>query len=233
MIHGETPYIVRGVESDYKRLFFSSPEKALMRSVTLQSGYGILPAGTILAKNASAAGNVNKYLPYSMTVPSSADPNQKARAFLVADSTNSVYVYVTLQDSYKFKVGDDVIIGDADTTTTSTENLGAITVIDRTTYVHMAKITVTTAVSGTGFTVAQSAYIQVEAGATSANNYSEAVGILAASVDTGTGENAQGAVAPMIISNAILYKAALVNYDAAALADFTGATVDGIYFILK
>jgi hypothetical protein len=137
-----------------------------------------------------------------------------------------------MADSYKFKVGDDIIVGDANTTTTATENLGVITEIDRTTYTHMAKITATATASGPStFTVAQSAYICVEAGDNS-NSYSDCVGILGASVDTGTGENSAGAVAPLIISNAVLYKGNLMNYDAAALADL-GGSVDGIYLFLK
>jgi hypothetical protein len=218
-------------QQDYKRLFRSPREIALLREVTLQGGYGVLPMGTLLALNKSAAGNVGKCVPYNPTVPSSGDKNQKGRAFLVADAAGSGILYVSMKDSYKFAVGDDVIIGDANTTTTSTENLGAITAIDRTTYQHMAKITTTSSESGGTFTVAQSAYISVEAGADNTNNYSDCVGILDQSVDTGEEEEAAGALATMVVKNAILYQDALVNYDAAAATDLGASAANRLVTI--
>jgi len=109
--------------------------------------------------------------------------------------------------------------------------LGAITAIDRTTYLHMAKITFTTAITGS-FTVAQMACIHVEAGAVNTNSYCVAVGVLMHTVDTGTGENAKGAVAPMVISNAMLYNGLLTNMIAQARTDL-GASVDGQFLIMK
>jgi hypothetical protein len=163
-------------------------------------------------------------------VPSSADVEQVGRAFLLQDASGANF-YVTMDDSYKFKVGDDLIILDSDTSTSSSENLGAITAIDRTTYVHMAKITTTSSISG-AFTVALSACLQVEAGASSSNSYSEAIGILMSTVDTGKGENAKGAQAPMLISNAIVYKGAIPCYDAALLVDLNGV-LDNNLIIIK
>jgi hypothetical protein len=129
-------------------------------------------------------------------------------------------VYVTLDDSYKFAVGDDVILND---NTTAAENKGAITAIDRTTDPHRAKITFTAAIGGTAFTTARRAYLIVEAG-TSGNNYSDCVGILEKSVDTGIGVNAKGAVATLILGNCVLYTGGLTNLDAAAIADISSAT---------
>ena len=226
-IYGETPYVVHTAETDYKRLFYSRPEQALIKDVTLSPGYGVLKAGTVLALNKSAAGNFNKYLPYNKTVPSSADPYQQGRAFLVADAGTSTLVYVTQNDSYKFVVGDDLIIDDDDT---AAENLGAITSINRTTYLHMAVINFTSSISG-DFDVTNNAWVGVEAG-DSSNLYSDAVGILIASVDTGTGENAKGAVGPMLISNAILYYGLIFNSDAAALVDLS-ASADVKFIYLK
>ncbi len=225
-IYGETPYVVHSAETDYKRLFYSRPEQALIKDITLAPGYGILKAGTILALNKSAAGNYNKYVPYNPTTPSSADPNQVGRAFLI-DTPSGTSVNVIMADSYKFAVGDDLIIDDTGTTA---ENLGAITAIDRTTYNHIATITVTATISGT-FTVSENGWVAVEAG-DNTNNYSDAVGILIASVDTGTGENAKGAVAPMLISNAILYYGLLTNIDAAAITDLS-ASYDVRFLYLK
>ncbi len=224
-VYGDTPYVKHEAETDYKRLFYSRPEQALMKDITLSPGFGILRAGTILARNLSAAGNLNKYVPYNPTVPNNASEWQKGRAFLVQDASGSTF-YVTLGDSYKFVVGDDACIGDGNSTA---ENLGAITAIDRTTYAHMAIITTTSGISGT-FTVAQSAFLCVEAGVVG-NLFSLAVGVLLASVDTGKGENAKGALAPMLLKNAILYYGLLTNIDAAAVTAL-GGSQDGRFLIV-
>ncbi len=228
-IYGETPYQVQEAEAFNKRIWYSRPEQALLKEITLQAGYGILRAGTPLAKNASAAGGVYKYVPYAQTTPDSSDTSQKS-AFLVQDASGTT-LYVTMADSYKFSVGDDIILYDSDTKTTSAENLGAITEIDRTTYQHMAVITVTETVSST-FTVANSAAIHVECGADNTNGYSDCAGILATSVDTGTGENAKGAVASIILSNAILYEGMCEGIDAAAKTDIS-ASSSGNLLVIK
>jgi hypothetical protein len=226
---GDTPHIVRGVQKDYKNIYFSRPEMALVVDIAIQAGYGLLEAGTVLAKNLSAAAaRYGKYVPYTPTLFTGLEVDP-GRAYLVtASGTTASVLYVTIEDSYKFAVGDDVIIDD---NVTAAENLGAITAIDRTTYPHMAAITVTTATGGTSFTVARKAHIKVEAG-DSSNNYSDAVAILAKSVDTGSGVNAQGAVSPIILSNAILYEGMLVNLDSAAKTDL-GVTSFGQYAVLK
>lgn len=224
-MYGETPYIQHETENGYKRLFYSDPALAFMKDITISPGFGILKAGTVMAINKSAAGNVNKYVPYNKTVPASSDINQQGRAF-VLQTISGTTAYVTMNDSYKFKVGDDVIIGDSGT---ACENMGAITSIDRTTYSHMAVITFTATVSGS-FTVGQSAWIAVEAG-DSSNGYSDAVGILAATVDTGVGEKAKGALAPMIIKNAMLYYGLVTGLDAAALTDLS-ASQNGNFLVM-
>lgn len=224
---GDTPHLVYGVQKDYKNIYFSRPEIALVVDVTLQAGYGLLEAGTVLSKNVSAAGNVGKYLPYNPTLWTGAE-NHPGRLFLVSSSgTTASILYVTMDDSYKLMVGDDLCIGD---NVTADENLGKITAIDRTTYPHMAAVTVTTATGGTSFTTARKAYVCVEAGTT--NGYSVAVAILAKTVDTGTGVNSQGAVAPIILSNAVLYEGMLTNLDSAAKTAL-GVTSFGQYAVLK
>lgn len=231
-MYGDTPHIVRGGQQDYKRLYYSNPDQALKKDVALAAGFGVIPAGCGLAKiTGDGATNKGKYVPYNPTTPSSAVKNT-GRAYIVADQANSTSVYVTMEDSYKFLVGDQVYMSDANTSTSSAEDLGVITAIDRTTYSHMAVITVTTAPSGATFTVAQSACIFHKAGADNSNTWSDCAGILEVAVDTGTGENAKGGVGTMIISNAVLYYGLLTNIDAAAIADLS-AVADGQYFIMK
>lgn len=224
---GDTPHLVRGVQTDYKNIYYSRPEIALVVDVAIQAGYGKLEAGTVLAKNISAAGNTGKYVPYNPTSFTGLE-NHPGRAYLVQAGTNATkLLYVTMDDSYKFIVGDDICIDD---NTTNAENLGAITAIDRTTYPHMAVITSTSNIGGTAFTTARKAYVCVEAGAS--NNYSVAVAILAKTVDTGTGVNAKGAVAPIILSNAVLYDGMLTNCDSTAKSALS-ITTFGQYAVLK
>lgn len=223
----DIPSIIRGQQDDYRRLYYSDPMAALKVPVTLQAGYGLLKLGTVLAKNVSLAGGKDLLVPYNPTVFTGVEKHP-GRAYLVSDTgTTDKFVYVSMDDSYKFQVGDDLIINDD---TTGAENLGAITAIDRTTYPHMAKITATTAIGGTAFTTARKAYVCVEAGE-SANNYSDAVGILEKSVDTGTGVNAKGALATLIIGNCVLYEGVLSLVDAAAKTDISAASFGQFMYI--
>ena len=227
---GDAPHVVYGVQEDYRRLYKSNPEAALRFDMTLQSGYGLLKAGTVLSKNLSnlTTGGKGRLLPYNPTAFTGAE-NHPGRAYLVADTgATATVVYVTMDDSYKFKVGDDLIINDD---TTSAENLGVITSIDRTTYPHMAGINVTAAIGGTAFTVARKGHVLVEAG-DSSNNYSDAMGILEKSVDTGIGANAAGANVDIILSNVLLYEGMLTNLDAAAKTDIVGSSI-GQFLMIK
>lgn len=223
---GDTPYIRYGSQEDYKRIYYSDPNSALKVPVTLQAGYGVLKQGTALAKNLSAGGNVGKLVPYNPTTYTGAE-DHPGRAYLVSGpSAGQAAVFVSMNDSYKFAVGDDLIIEDDNTTS---ENLGAITAIDRTTYPHMAQITATTNISG-AFATANKAYVCVEAGNDS-NTYSDCVGILEKSVDTGEGQYAKGALSTLIIGNCVLYTGMLTNVDAAALVDVSGATFGNYTYI--
>lgn len=216
----DIPGINYGVQKDYKPLYYSNPIAALKREITLQSGYGLIEQGSVLAVNKSAAGGVAKHVPYNPTVFTGTETHP-GRAYIVGGGVNATYtVNVTLNDSYKFQVGDDLIIND---NTTAAQNLGAITAIDRTTYSSYAVITFTTVIGSTAFTTARFAYVCVEAG-DSSNNYSDAVGILEKSVDTGTGVNAKGAVATLILGNCLLYEGMLTLLDAAAKTDLSAAS---------
>jgi len=222
MGEGDTPYVKRGTQKDYKRLYYSDHMAARRVPVQIQSGYGWIEMGSAMAKNISAGpnGGKNQLLPYNPTTfPADIDPG---RAYLVTNTGSADnFVYVTMDDSYKFKVGDDLIIND---NTTAAENLGVITAIDRTTERQRAKITATTNIGGTAFTTARRGHVLVEAGA--ANNFSDCVGILEKSVQTGVGEHAQGAGATLILGNAILYDGMLTNLDSTAKTKI-GATTWG------
>ena len=234
MGYGDTPYIKRGGQTDYKGIFHSEPHLALRKAVALCAGYGLIPAGHPIAKVTGEGGSKNKYVPYNPTTISSANTaaGQPGRAFLVQDAAAGTDLYVTMDDSYKFQVGDELILADANSSTSSSFLCGAITAIDRTTYKHMAKITVTETISASTFTVAQSACVALEQGATNANTYAEAVGILELAVDTGIGEHAKGGLGTIVLSHAMLYNGMCDNVDAAARTDLS-ASVDGQYLIIK
>ncbi len=224
----DIPQVVHGVQYDYKRLYYSNPDAALKVPVTLMAGYGLIEQGTMLSKNLSAAGKAGLLLPYNPTSFTGAE-DHPGRAYLVANSgTTDKFVYVNMDDSYKFNIGDDLIINDD---TTTAENLGAITAIDRTSETHRAQITATTAIGGTAFTTARKAYVCVEAG-TSGNLFSDCVGILEKSVDCGTGVNAKGAVATLILGNVVLYEGMLTNSDSAAKTDISGTSY-GMYLYIR
>lgn len=224
----DIPYVQFGAQEDLKALYFSDPNAALKVPVTIAAGFGRISKGTAMALNLSAAGNKDLLVPYNPTsFSASGSAWEPGRAYLVADvGASANVVYVNMNDSYRFVVGDDLIINDNITTA---ENLGAITAIDRTTYSHMAKITATETTTGT-FEVTAYGHIFSEAG-TSGNNYSDCVGILEKTVDTGEGSNAKGAVATMILGNCVLYYGMLTNMDSAAQTDLSAATFGQFLYI--
>ncbi len=220
----DIPSIIYGSQVDYKKLYFSEPLAALKVPITISPGWGILKMGTILAKNTSAltTGNSGLFFPYDPTATITGAENAPGRAYLVADSSTNDYVYVTLEDSYKFKVGDDIIICDDDGEG-SLDNGGAIISIDRTTYTHMAKITFTVSL-GDDFTTAKFAYAAPE-------GFETAVGILEKSVDTGAGTDSKGAVATLILGNCVLYSGMLLNLDSNAATDVSATSFGQFHYI--
>ncbi len=203
-------------------LFHSVRDIALILDKTVKAGYGVIKSGTIMAV-CSITGNL---YPYPETLVASNNTN--AKAYLVADATASTTVLVGIEDSYKFQVGDELIIGGD-----SFEDLGAIVSIDRTAVNGtQAAIVVTDAVTTIAdLTTAKYANVFINsAGATTP--FSEAKFVLDADIDSGTGEFAIGALTSVVLSNAILYTASLIGYDAAAKADL-GSVDDGRFTILK
>ena len=210
----DTPFIKYGLSQDAKRMYFSEPKAARKIPQTVQAGYGILTHGLVMAVNTSAASpNKGKLVPYD---PVAVTGNEIApcRAYLIADSgASNNTVEVTLADSYKFAVGDDLVINDD---TTAAENLGAITDISRNSF--KAVITVTTNIGSTSFTTARHAYVAVEGASTP-------VGILEKSIDTLSGEDALDANTVLLLGNAVLYAGVVANIDATALTALNASAV--------
>ena len=111
----------------------------------------------------------------------------------------------------------------------SSIDLGAITAIDRTTYSHIALITVTNNVT-TAITVANGGCVWIQT--VTAAPFTYAKGILAGGVDTGEGENSKGGAGNLVLGNAVLYKGALYGYDDEAATDL-GNVEDGNLIYLK
>lgn len=228
MGNGDMAHITRGYQTDYKRLYASNPEDAFVVPVTLVQGFGVIPAGTPLSKVTTGTPSIGKYVPYNKTV--FANYANGGGAFLLA-TPSGTDLEVTLEDSYKFAVGDSCYVADNDTKTSSAEATGLITAIDRTTYPNKAIITVTNSISGATFTAAQFAKVFHIAGADNSNTWSDCAGILDVAVDTGVGENAVGGVGSMVVKNAMLYSGMCPNVDAAAIADLSIKTVGQFYIL--
>jgi len=220
----DIPSLVYGTQEDYKKLYFSEPIAALKVPITISPGWGVLKSGTVLAKNTSAGlVRTGQFFPYDPYGTITGAENAPGRAYLVSNCANGTAIaYTTIDDSYKFIVGDDIIIIDSDGHG-ALDNGGAIITIDRTTYTHMAKITFTSNV-GDDFTTAKFAYATPE-------GFDTAVGILEKSVNTGVGQGAKGAVATLILGNCVLYAGMLLNADSDALTELSGTAFGQFTYI--
>ena len=229
---GDTPYVHLGGQADLKRLFYSDPNKALAKPITIPGGYGIIKGGTVMGIITESTSRKNYYVPYVFAdsaglIAALAEDDARGLAYLVADQGGaSTDAYVTMDDSYKFAVGDHLQAQDSDYATQT--DCGAISAIDRTTYLHMAKITVANTIGVLQTSKGASISIQTK----TASPYVEAKGILKAAVDTGTGENAKGGQGVFFLKNAMLYVNSLYCYNADALTDLSGASEDGKYLIM-
>lgn len=229
---GDTPYIHRGGQEDLKRLFYSDPDKALAKPITIPGGYGVIKAGTIMCIITESTNRKNYYVPYVFAdlaglIAALAADDARGLAYLVADQGgSSKNAYVTMDDSYKFAVGDHVQTQDSDYATQT--DCGVITAIDRTTYLHMAVIAVTNDMG----VIETSAGACISIQSLTGSPYVKAKGVLKAGVNTGIGENAKGGQGVLVLKNAMLYKNNLYCYNADALADLSGASEDGKYLIM-
>lgn len=206
-----------------KQLYFSQRAIALLLDKTLRSGYGGLELGTVLAQDQ----NTDKYVPY---VPDTIDlAADVGRVPLLNDCTTADNFDVLMEQSYKLQTGDVIVLTDTD----GSYEQATISDIDRDSYDYKATVTLSGATSGT-FTVAKKANCYVKAEDVSGDNKaSKAAFILDMNVDTGNGEDAEGALAPVLLSNAIIYQASCVGMDSQAITDLGNVSSDGQYYILK
>lgn len=206
-----------------KQLYYSQRDIALIFDKTLRGGYGAIELGTVLAQDQ----NTDKFVPY---VPDSIDLDKDVgRVPLLNDCDTADNFDVLMEQSYKLSSGDTIVLTDSD----GTYEQATISDIDRDSYDYKATVTLSGAVSGT-FTTAKKANCYLQAQDVSGDNKaSKAVFILDMNVDTGNDEYAAGALAPVLISNAIIYQAACVGMDSQAITDLGNVTSDGQFYILK
>lgn len=231
---GTTPFVYRGDQTDIPAVWVSKPELALTKSITIPAGYGVLKAGQFMGAISESTSRLGYYVPYAPESPDSPSwigvdvDLVPALVFLTSDGASSASLYVAKEDSYKFAVGDHLAGNDVNTD--SPVDLGAISAIDRTTYSTLALITAGNTNLTSSYTVAQGVAVYIQT--TTATPYTKAVGVLAASVDAGVGENAKGANGVLVIKNAIFRKDAMTVYHADILDDITGSSVSGDLFIM-
>lgn len=225
---GSTPQVNHGGEyPGQKRLFYSLREIALIKDKAVHKGYGAIKAGQIMAVDTATA----TLVPYVPTTTPAHKEQRTGNVFLVADIPNPATVcYVAKGEAAKFTVGQDLILVNDNSDTPVIHDGGAITAIDTTTFPHMDKITFTTQVAVTTFTVARFANIYVKTHASTP--FTNAVYVLDKDIFTGTGADAKGANTSVVISNAILYTASLIDFDTAAATDM-GTVTDGAHTIFK
>ena len=213
---GDTPYVFRGGQTDGKRVLKSKRDYAIIKSITIPPGYGVVPSGQIMGIITESTSRKGMYVPRCPRTPAAGQLDVAGAAYITA-APSTYYHYVTMEDSYKFAIGDHVAIADSGTTG---EDLGAITAIDRTTYTHIAMITVTNSISGS-FAVSRGAWLFIQSKTTA--GYDQSQGVLLGAVDTGSGENAQGGDGALVVKNAEFYESGLVNYDSDVATDLSSS----------
>ena len=206
-----------------KRLYKSRREVALISDMNVKGGYGQLERGTVMAVSSDDA---TVLVPYVTDDPvTNASPGA---VFLVADTANaSDEVRVALNESYMFQPGDAVILNSA----TAAMLVREVDSVDRTG--NVAVITLTAAVDD-DYNIANDAYIFIRCG-DDGDDYSLAACVLDSDIYTGVDEgNSNGALAPILLSNAMIYQDAVIGMDASARTDMGNVfAFGGIYWVLR
>ena len=229
-MYGSQPYgVVRTGQADIRTLFKSRPETAFIKDISIPAGYGIIPAGTVMGIITESTNRKGMYVPYVLEALSAGLTTYPGLAYLTSPGLDTTAIWVTMADSYKFASGDHLAAGDSALDGASAIDLGAISAIDRTTYTHVAVITVTNALTSS-VTLAQGGCVWIQTATAAPFTYAK--GILAGGVDTGEGENAKGGAGNLILGNAVLYKGALYGYDSEVQTDLSNVE-DGNLIYLK
>ena len=191
-----------------KRLFFSRRESALLLEKTLRGGFGAVDIGTVMGV---VAGD-DRIVPFAAV----GNTSPIGKTFLTVDATNgNANITVSLSDSYRFVIGDPVVLYNA------TPTYQVTTVADITRGATTATIELDDVVGAATYTVALGAFLAHRTGA----NAADATSLAAAYIldqDIYTGEGAEtvqpdGALGSVVVSNAVLYADVIENINADAL----------------
>jgi len=99
-------------------LFHSVRDIALILDKTVKAGYGVIKSGTIMAV-CSATGNL---VPYAQTNADENDTN--AKSYLVASpGSGAIVCNIGIEDSYKFVVGDSLVMDGSGTGTDAVQSI--------------------------------------------------------------------------------------------------------------
>ena len=106
-LNGSIPQMNQGgITPGQVALFHSARDIALIKDKTCKSGYGYLAAGTLMAVN-SLEGDLYPYVEVA-----AADNNGNGKAYVTTDAiTLESTVQVLASESYKFQVGDSLVLG--------------------------------------------------------------------------------------------------------------------------
>jgi len=103
-------------------LFHSVRDIALILDKTVKAGYGVIKSGTIMSV-CSITGNL---VPYAQTNADENDTN--AKSYLVASPGSAATVCnVGIEDSYKFQVGDSLVMDGSGTGTDEVQSIACAT----------------------------------------------------------------------------------------------------------
>ena len=221
-IGGDLPQInhVMGPQFREKRLFFSEPEIALIIQKNVRGGYGDLEAGTVMAVE-TLTGFLVPYLPDTIRAA------DVGRIMLVSDNVTATTFKIWKEDIGKLDVDSAIVLTDSDGAYEAAVVASIVADAGGRTYTVTLDAATTTV---GGFTVAKSACCYLTAGAS--GKFSTAKYVLDQHLSTGDYTNPNGAHTSVVVSNAILYKDAMIGADATALTALSGV-VDGPYVILK
>ena len=196
-----------------KQLFISHRDIALMMDYTFKGGYGVLEAGTLMCQKFDDDVASDILIPFALEADDANLSSENPAISMLTSNAASTALEVALVDSYKFAVGDTIVLAEGDTPSYEVLTIAAIVVNgDR------AEIE-TGAFTATAFTTANSAHIFVKGDLDAGNTQMcKAIAILDMDLDTGLDIN-PGALGNVVVSNCILRKDAMMAYDAQALTD--------------
>lgn len=209
-------------------LYYSKPEIALLTDVTVRRGYGELSVGTVLCRTLSANGECVPYTPDAHTTAHSTRMPALANI-----ASGAAVITISEADSFKLAVGDTLVVAHNNAGTLVSIDGGLIISIGTTGATRV--VTFTNAVGTANFTTANVAHCYVASTAAVVANAKNVMPfcITDRPIDTGTGTNAVGALVSAVMSNAILMKDMIQEYEASMLTTGLSGFINRRHLVLR